>query len=473
MKQIKNTLLVVFAAIFFASCSDDFLEPVPTSVLSGANYYTTAEQVETAIFNIYDGIQGVNSNSTNDNHGIMYEFYLTEMRSDNTRTKSSEGEAAQFESYTIEATNGIVADYYASFYNVIFRANIVLENIEAAGSSAAKFEAEAKFLRAYAYFNLVRLYGDVPLVDEVISPEDKEKTYTRVASASVYGLIVSDLETAISGLSNGTKLRASKGAAQALLAKVQLTLGNYIEAQTLCESVINSAEYSLEANFKDVFYQEENGEIIFAIGYIEDSNESQNFSAEWLNAVGRSSGVNYVTQDAKLAIDALGGDRTQFSYRVDVSQPTQHQVVKYLPNGDTVLGITATSSDPQKAGNDWIVLRYADVLLMHVEAILAGGASTSSSNALTSFNAVRNRAGLPVDTDGTISKQELLDERRVELAFENHRLFDLMRMGIVQDVLSAFSAANNYGFSSSDLLLPIPQREIGLSNGILKQNPGY
>ncbi len=473
MKQIKNILLVVLAATFFASCSDDFLEPVPTSVLSGANYYTTAEQVETAIFNIYDGIQGVNSNSTNDNHSIMYEYYLTEMRSDNTRTKSSEGEAAQFESYTIEATNGIVADYYSSFYNTIFRANVVLANLEAAGDSAVKFEAEAKFLRAYAYFNLVRLYGDIPLVDQVISPEDKETAYTRVATSTVYNLIVSDLETAVTGLSNGTKYRASKAAAQTLLAKVQLTLGNYVEAQTLCEAVISSGEFSLQANFKDIFYNEGNDEIVFAIGYIEDSNESQNFSAEWLNAVGRTSGVNYVTEDAKLALDAMGGDRTQFSYRVDISQPTQHQVVKYLPNGDATLGITATSSDPQKAGNDWIVLRYADVLLMHAEAILAGGASTSSSNALVSFNTVRNRAGLPDDADGTISKQELLDERRVELAFENHRLFDLVRMGAAQDVLSTFSTANGLGFSSTDLLLPIPQREIGLSNGVLTQNKGY
>ena len=82
----------------------------------------------------------------------MYEFYLTEMRSDNTRTKSQEGEAAQFEFYTIEATNGIVADYYASFYNIIYRSNVVLENLSAAGNDASKFEAEAKFTRAICIF---------------------------------------------------------------------------------------------------------------------------------------------------------------------------------------------------------------------------------------------------------------------------------------------------------------------------------
>ena len=286
-------------------------------------------------------------------------------------------------------------------------------------------------------------------------------------------LIVSDLTAAAAGLDNSSSYRASKAAAQTLLAKVHLNKGNYLEAQQLCEAVVGSGNYSLEANFKDVFYNEGNEEVIFAVGYIGDSDESQNFSSEFLNAVGRTSGVNYVTQDAKAALDAMGGDRTMYSYRVDSGQTTQNQVAKYIPNGDAALGIEATSSDPQKAGNDWVVLRYADVLLLHVEAIMAGGNSTSSAAALSSFNAVRNRAGLADDSDSSITKQELMDERRVELAFENHRLFDLMRMGAAQEVLSAFATSTGVSFTSSDLLLPIPQREINLSGGEMKQNPGY
>jgi len=472
MKYLKCTLLFALIALV-SSCEEGYLEPAPKSVISSANYYTTPEQVESAVINIYDGIQGVWDFGMDENRAIQLEYYLTEMRSDNTRTKSSEGEAAQFESYSVEATNGIVANYYQSYYNVIFRANVVLENLGAAGNMAAKFEAEAKFLRAYAYFNLVRLYGDIPLVDCVISPEDKSTAYTRVATTEVYDLIASDLNTAINGLDNSSSYRASKAAAQTLLAKVHLNRGDYLEAQQLCESIVGSGNYVLEANFKDVFYNEGNGEVIFAIGYIGDSDEAQNFSPEWLNAVGRTSGVNYVTNDAKAALDAMGGDRTMYSYRNDVSQTTQNQVAKYIPNGDSALGIVATSTDPQKAGNDWVVLRYADVLLLHVESILAGGASTSSAAALSSFNLIRSRAGLADDADGTITKQELMDERRVELAFENHRLFDLMRMGEAQNVLSAFATSVGVDFSSSDLLLPIPQREINLSNGAMSQNPGY
>ena len=477
MKNIMKTIKMMFLFILgisVSSCEEDYLSPQLETLVNAEIYFTTEEQLLTGVINMYDGIQGVNSTSSNDYHALQQEFYLTEMRSDNTRTKSSEGEAAQFENYSITATNGIVEDYYRSYYNVIFRANIVLENLDVASSeNRDNIEAEAKFIRAYAYFNLVRLYGAIPLVDRVITSAETEISFTRVDPSTIYDFIVSDLETAVDGLDNTYKTRASKAAAQTLLAKVYLTQGtNYLQAQLLCEEVMMSG-YSLESNFKDVFFNELNNEIIFAIGYAPDGVDSQNFSAEWLNAVGRTSGVNYTTQDVRDALDMFGGDRTQFSYRVDTDQPTQFQVVKYIPDGDESLGIAPTSSDPTKAGNDWIVLRYADVLLLHVEAIMAGGNSTMAQAALDSFEEVRLRAGLTGDTDGVITKQELMDERRVELAFENHRLFDLIRFGEAQTVLSAFSSANGGSFTASDLLLPIPQREINLSNGALSQNPGY
>jgi hypothetical protein len=475
INKLKDIVIVALMLLTITSC-EDYLSPAPTSVLNAATFFQNDEDLEAALVNMYDGIQGVNSTSSSDNHALQYEFYLTEMRSDNTRTKSSEGEAAQFENYTIQPTNGIVADYYISFYNVIFRANTVLDNLDVASEeNRAKIEGEAKFVRAYAYFNLVRLYGDIPLVTSVISPANTDVQFIRVATSDVYNLIESDLLTAInSGLGNSDKSRATKAAAQALLAKVYLTRGtNYLEAQILCEDVMGSG-FALEPNFKDVFYNELNNEIIFSIGYVGDSQDSEGFSAEWLNAVGRTSGVNYTTADVRLALDNLGGNRTPYSYRQDVEQPTQYQVVKYLPNGDASLGIAPTSTDPTKAGNDWIILRYADVLLMHVEAIMAGANSTTSQSARDSFNEIRLRAGMPtIDAPNEITKQELLDERRVEFAFENQRLFDLLRFNEAQNVLSAFSTATGASFNATDLLLPIPQREINLSHGLLTQNPGY
>lgn len=471
MKKIRNFTLFLFA-VTVTACSDDFLSPEPISAISGENYYSNDQEIEKGVVNMYDGLQGVNDTQSNSNHGTQVEYQVTEMRSDNTRTKSSEGEPAQFESFNVATTNGIVLDYYRSSFNVIFRANVVLENLDNASATARPtFEGEAKFVRAYTYFQLVRLFGDLPLIDRVVLPLEKEVQFTRVPTSTIYDLIVSDLEFAIDNLDNSNTSRASKAAAQALLAKVNLTLGNYTAAQQLCEEVMGSG-FSLQDNFKDVFYNERNSEIIFAIEYEGDlQSVSQNFSAEWLNAVGRSSGLNYLTTEAKQALDAFGGNRTMYSYRQDADQPTQYQVIKYLPNGDASLGIEPTSGNPTLAGNDWIVMRYADMLLMHVEAILAGGDQTTVASALNSFNLIRKRAGMPEVS--TVTKQELLDERRVELAFENQRLFDLIRFGVAQDVLSQFSNDNGYGFQSTDLLLPIPQAEIGLSKGVLQQNPGY
>jgi hypothetical protein len=478
MKQIK-TILIVLVTFMSISCEDTFLSPDLTTGINADNYFSNDTEIESGVLNIYDGVQGVNALqiTNNDlNHGVQVEFYVTEMRSDNTETKSNEGEAAQFEFFNIESTNGIVADYYRSYYNVVFRANLVLDNLSNASvAKAVAYEGEAKFLRAYAYFNLVRLFGDIPYVDKLISPLDTQTAFTRVATTQIYDLIVADLQTAVANLTDGgPNDRASKAAAEGLLAKVYLTLGRYSEAQTLLESVMDPARgFGLQTNFKDIFYNEGNNEVLFAIGYLPDTrNDSQNFSTEWLNAVGRTSGVNYATLDAKTALDTYGGNRTAFSYREDQSQAGKYQVVKYLPDGDANLGIAPTSSDPRSAGNDWIVLRYADILLMHVEAIMAGGASTTSSNAIASFQQVRVRAGITTPVT-SITADELLLERRVELAFENQRFFDLLRFGKANDVFTAYSAANGLGYTSTDLLLPIPQIEIGLSNGLLSQNPGY
>jgi hypothetical protein len=477
MKTLR-ILMISFAVVSFVSCSDDFLEPIPTAVLVGDTYPNNEVELESVLISAYDALQGVNSLEITDNtlnHGQQIEFYVTEMLSDNTRSKSGEGEAGQFDNFTVQTTNGFVFDYYRSMYDVITKANLVLENIELADDEAARIEGEARFMRALAYFKLVRSYGAVPLVDRPILLTDTEIQFTRVESSEIYNFIISDLQNAVSSLgTTSSPNRASKAAAQGILAKVYLTIGtNYTEAQGLLEDIISSGAYGLEEDFRDVFYNEANSENIFSVGYIAGSSlDSQNFSAEMLNGVGRTSGVNYVTDEAIAVLDEFGGIRAQFSKRVDAGQPTQTQVVKYLPNGDPALGIEPTSSDPTSAGNDWIILRYADVLLMHVEAILAGGAQTTSSNALASFQLIRNRAEL-TDEVTAITREDLLTERRVELAFENHRIQDLRRFGVAQDVLSQFSNNNGHSFSATDILLPLPQFEINLSNGLLTQNPGY
>ena len=449
--SLFNKFTLIFAGLLLFSACEDFLELEPISQIGDNGFYTNTSEVESAVLAIYDGMQSA----------VQREFALTEMRSDNTRTRTSEGEWAQFETLNVDPTNGTLADYWASWYNVIFRANTVLDNLEAVedASTRSQFEGEARFARAMAHFNLVRLFGDVPLIDRVIFQSDTE-AFGRTSSDQVYAAIISDLEAAAATLPTRTQIaegRATRGAANALLGKVFLTTGDYSKAQAALEDVIDSGNYQLVDDYRDVFYSERNDEIIFAIQFVDDNeNDSQDFSLE-MTALGRAAGINFATDDF---IDAL------------TEADSMRAAVLFDPEDMAAVGKYLTSSaDAELGGNDWIVLRYADVLLMYAEAILAGGESTTDSEALDAVNAVRDRAGL--DDLDEVTKDNLLYERRIELAFENQRFFDLLRFGVAQEVLSDFAEEEGFSFSPTDLLLPIPQREINVSQGQLSQNPGY
>ena len=468
----------------FHSCDDEFLNPLPDSAIVVDAFFASDADVLSGIIGIYDAIQGVNENTetniTRANRGVQFEYMLSEMRTDNTRTATLEGSKADFHRYRVDANNIQSEDFYQSMYEVIFRANNVLEYIDVADeANRSKYTAEAKFLRAFAYFKLVRLYGDVPMVTSVVGPTETDLLFTRASVEKVYGQIVSDLQEGVSNLDNTYKSRASKAAAQGLLAKVYLTQPSpdYSGAQQLCEDIINSAEFSLEADFYDVFYNELNDEIIFAVQY-ESGNtlESQSFSSEFTATVrqGREDGHNMVNDNLMAVFDAIGGNRTEVSYW---NTGTWVEVAKFLPEGSDITVTPPTyGPSPRDAGNDVIVLRYADVLLMHAEALIAGTTSTNDGSAIDSYMEVRVRAGYDAvaDRPSTLTSEDLLDERRVELAFENQRFYDLLRFGVADPVLSAH--ANEMGYSDYNarkLLLPIPAREINLSGGLLTQNPGY
>lgn len=477
---------IILAIIGFTShsCGDEFLNPLPDSSIVLDAFFQTDADVLAGIIGIYDAVQGVNENTNtsliSSNRGIQFEYMLTELRSDNTRTATLEGSKADFHRYLVDPNNVQSEDYYQSMYDIIFRANNVMNFIEVADKdNQSRYMAEARFLRAFAYFNLVRLYGDVPMVTSVVGPLDNEALFTRVPADQIYQQIASDLQEAINNLDNTYKSRASKAAAQGLLAKVYLTQGspNYAGAEQLCQAIISSKEFGLEDNFSDVFYDELNDEIIFAIQYeLGNTLESQSFSSEFTATYrqGREDGHNIVNDNLIAEFDLIGGNRTASSYW---NAGTWTEVIKFLPEGSDITSSPPTyGSSPRDAGNDWIVLRYADVLLMHAEAILAGGTETTNSSAIDSYMEVRVRAGfdLAADRPSILTKDALLAERRVELAFENHRFHDLVRFGVADAVLGAHAAEMGYGsYDARKLLLPIPAREINLSAGLLKQNPGY
>lgn len=511
MKYLKNIkyLIVALTGMMLISCDgEEFLNPLPDTAIAADGFFQSDEDVFAGIIGIYDAIQGVNenteSNNSDFNRGVQFEYLLTEHRSDNTRSATLEGSRADFHRYVTDANNIQSEDYYQSMYEIIFRANSVISYVDAAdAANIARYTAEAKFLRAYAYFNLVRLYGSdndaiggVPLVTAVAESDEDELLFTRVAKSVVYAQIVADLQEAVANLDNSYKARASKGAAQGLLAKVYLSqpTPNYTGARDLCEAIIADGSFSLQTDFRDVFYNELNSELLFVVRYeFAEPNESQGFSSEFTAFIrqGRQDGLNIVNPNLVADFYANGGNRTEVSFiafgedaeliNLDTGfpAPLEAEVGKFLPDGtDFTNADFPYGTNSRLAGNDWIVLRYADVLLMHVEAIMAGTGNANTTAALSSFNAVRNRAGLPNDADGVITQDELLLERRVELAFENQRFFDLLRFGVADAVLQAHSAEDNDedisvypSYSARALLLPIPSREVNLSGGLLIQNP--
>ena len=484
MKYLTKYIMLIAVGLTLHSCDDEFLNPLPDSAIVVDAFFKTDDDVLAGIIGIYDAVQGVNENTNTNiissNRGIQFEYMLTEMRSDNTRAQTTEGSKADFHRYLADANNVQSEDYYASMYDVIFRANNILNFIDVADAdNQSRYTAEAKFLRAYAYLNLVRLFGDVPLATAVVGPQEEDVLFTRVPTAQVYAQIATDLQEAIGVLDNTYKSRASKAAAQGLLARTYLSQDNpdYAGAQQMCEAIINSGEFSLQDNFDDVFYDELNDEIIFAIQYeLGNTLESQSFSSEFTSTFrqGREDGLNMVNDNLKVDFELYGGNRTEVSY---FTFSTRTEVTKFLPEGSDLSSTPPSyGPSPRDAGNDWIVLRYADVLLMHSEAILAGGEQTSDGSAINSYMQVRERAGFDpaADRPSALTKDALLAERRVELAFENHRFYDLLRFGVADAVLSAHAAEMGYSsYDARKLLLPIPAREINLSGGLLTQNPGY
>ena len=205
MKHIKYLIFAVAVSILVSCDTEEFLNPLPDSSVAVDGFFQTDADVLAGVIGVYDALQGVNdatnSNESTTNRGVQFEHLLTEHRTDNTRNATTEGSKADFHRYLVNANNVESEDYYASMYEVIFRANNILAFIDIADAdNQAKYTAEVKFLRAYAYFKLVRLFSDVPLVTDVVSPADKETPFIRTSETEVYAQIVADLQEAISVL---------------------------------------------------------------------------------------------------------------------------------------------------------------------------------------------------------------------------------------------------------------------------------
>lgn len=486
MKLKYNLIAIALLGFSFSSCSD-FLEQNPQTDLSENDFYKTADDILSAVNGAYSSLQ------ENDIYGNWYVF--GEIPSDNTRNQLSGSVTTQneFDQFYIDTQNSMIANFWKAAYKVINRTNTVLGRIDGIDINtdlANRYKLECKFIRALMYFNLVRVYGDVPLVLKEISISESYDIL-REPKENVYNQIIADLKEA-QGLPvsypTAEDGRATQGAAKALLADVYMTLHKYAEAETILAEIINSGRYSLLENtpgslnidgYKNVFspVNHNSKEGIFEIqflkgGYGEGSNYANNFAPENSGtnvvAVGGTGGNNIPEMDIYNAYEE-GDLRRDFSMSLGYYDNRKNNewvesryVCKYMD-------VPYQNND---ASNNYPVIRYADVFLMYAEALNQNG---KTAEACKYLNMTRRRGfgyqtteTSPVDLQTTDKAQFSLmveQERRVELAFENHRWFDLIRTGRAVEVMRS----KGFSLNETNLICPIPQKQIDV-NPKLTQN---
>lgn len=348
--------------------------------------------------------------------------------------------------------------FYTALYKSILSANNVIEN-----SANTTEVGEAKFLRALSYFKLVQVFGDVTINLSASPSLTDTSILARNPVAEVYSsVIIPDLIDAMGVLGasivNG---RASKYAAQGLLGKVYVTMGDYASAESHLAAVINGAPaagISLKSTFADVFGADNdlNSEIIFANQISSAIGDEYDFGSDFWNwFVGDDSKSDFPVDADLVAAFDTGDLRKAVTLNVDGKT-----AIKFPKDGG--LG----------GDHDWIELRLADVILLYAETLNANdnASGAESDTILALLDDIRTRAGLSslvgtATTQGAV-KQAILDERRLELAFEGQRWFDLVRTGTV-------NAEMGQTISSEYHLFPIPISEILASGGVITQNPGY
>lgn len=486
---MKNIRAIVAASIVLFSatgCKNDFLDRAPISQMNGNNFYKTADDMKNALTAAYSGLQY---------GGLYYSsmHIIGDLRSDNTEiTDPAAGtDMVAVDNFQNLPTTSISSTTWAGHYQAIQSTNIVIEKIQAVTMDAnlkARYTGEAKFLRALMYFNLVRIFGDVPLVIKVINNPQEGYTYGRNPSAEVYNQIIADLTEAEAALPHeftGADIgRATKGAAAALLGKVYLTQKRWDLAATQLKKVIDNValnKYQLLPSYASVFgiANENSRESIFEVQFKKGSTgEGSPFTNQFapigsgtaVVAVGNPLGQNIPTANMNSAYEANDARKAvsmRNSYVLNGNTVQHNYVVKYS-------GTPAAYLD---SDNNWIVLRYADVLLMYAEALNEQG-YVADGPAFTYLNQIRNRAGLPSKTSNNVDvalrvadqaafRLAVEQERRVELAFEGHRWFDLVRTGRALTVMAS------KGMQLHHVLFPIPQTQIDINPSLIKQNEGY
>lgn len=488
------TYISCLILLFTVSC-EGFLDREPLDQITTESFYQNEADAERAVLAIYSTMMDVEWTGKG--------WMVSEIPSDNTQPGGTDPDFTPIDNFTVSSDNIPIANYWAIHYKQIAFANTAIERIEQMDASEQvknTFIAEARFLRAFAYFDLVRIYGDVPLITKA-AKFGEDFNVARTPTEQVYEQIIADLLFAGDFLPinwTGTNLgRATKGAAWAYLSKVHLTNRDFLSARNFAKQVIDLNVYQLMENFADNFElssSDNNAESIFQVQYtgcgaFGTGNAQQAFFAPWgegitkdrdgwgsqiptgpqLSNPGTTILDAYSPEDlrknptimtANVFYPTVNASDGGYTYPAGGASATTGNIKKYVVGSGPNICFMST---PQNSH----LMRYADVLLTYAESIMEieGGVS-SNTEALAAFNAVRTRAGL--EALEIINKEILLEERRLEFAFEGKRWFDLLRSGKAIEILSLHGKK----LDNHNLLFPIPTAELNI-NPQLTQNPGY
>lgn len=482
---------VVAALLSLGACHDELLNPVPESVLTTVNAFNTANDLDLAVLGVY----------SNYHSRVQTDYELMEMPSDNMYAFYF-ATAPGIEEITVlevNPENAKINSFWKTTYNGIFRANSVLANVERPTDyTAGKKEqhiGEAKFMRALMYFDLVRIFGGVPKITTVVTNEEA-RTISRASEDEIYQLIIDDLKDAVEKLPAPSAIaygRASKAAASALLGKVYVYRENWSEAKTQLESVLNDYSYSLVSNYGDLFEvaTENNSEVIFSMPYVAGT-DGQNLTYALAPIYGIKDVINNGSRVARPTWDLhtsyeAGDERfavTISEEQLPFNAKTPDEAYWYPYFNKWIV-----PSEPNTSGLDIPILRLGDIILLYAEVLYH---LNDTQGALDQINKVRERAfgdnthnyDLSDVPDANAFMDILLLERRLELAVENNRWFDLVRTGRFITELAQYAGEYNPGNGQAATInvdvqpymkyFPIPWEQIQLSaEGVLTQNDGY
>lgn len=495
MKRLLYFLILI--ACFATGCSK-VLNKEPLARIDESQAYKTLDDAKKAIYAAYAPL--TLNNWTN--LGYMHWVFGNVAADDADKGGESGSDqlyAQQIMMFNIPSDNDAIRFGWSSQYVGILRANLVLDNvpnIEMDANLKAQYVAEAKFLRAYYYFNLVKTYGDVPLV---LTSKLQAYDLTRTPKQQVYDQIIKDFTEASDALPLASKYvaadrgKATKGAAQAYLGKVYLYLKNNPKAEEWFGKVVASNEYALDADYLNPFLRagELSKENIFQVRFLNDQGAAplQNIISTVMGSRARNGwGFNLPTKDFIDAFEAGDPRLNQTVYKngdvmmdglvANVGNSTTGYLTKkaYIPEYEKIAGSI-------NAGRDDVMMRYGKVLLWYAEAANENG---NTAVALTALNNIRKRARqgnnavLPdvSVTDKALLRAAIWKEQRVEFGQEFERFFELVRQGRAGQVLRGYATKYNTSKGSGfrdgvNEIFPIPQSEINLSKGKLVQNPGY